>query len=213
MRLDKIIKENVIKPYSVIANTYKRRHFVEKDFKRPIKEFLNLVGKNGKILDAGCGPGGESKMVVNRGYEVIGIDITPKMVNLAKKSVRGARFLVMDIRKLSFDSGTFDGIWSARTLIHVPAREIDLTLREWKRVLKIGGVLGICVLEGVGEGIEPEYYDPSGKTKTFFHYFSKKEINDYVIKAGFKLVKSYTLKIGEKSEPHIFTFAIKEEEA
>lgn len=87
MKLDDIIKENIIKPYSVIANTYNKKHFIEPNFKKPIKDFLNLVKKKGKILDAGCGPGGESKIFVDSGYQVIGIDITPKMIRIARKNV------------------------------------------------------------------------------------------------------------------------------
>lgn len=117
----------------------------------------------------------------------------------------------MDVRKLKFKDKTFDGIWSARTLIHIPSQEVISTLKELRRVLKNKGVLCVCVLKGDKEEIEPEYYDPTGKTKVFFHYFSQEEIENFIAKAGFKLLKSYIIHVGKEKEAHIFTFVLKDQ--
>lgn len=209
MRLDSIIKDNIIKPYTVITDTYYQKHFDQVEFNPEIKQFLELISTGKYILDAGCGPGGESQKIRKLGFKVIGIDITPSMVELAQEKVKDVNFEVMDVRKMSFADNTFDGIWTARTLIHIPSIELESTFYEFKRVLKSDGIICACVLGGDKEEIEPEYYDESGSTSTFFHYFSEEKIRKWIKIVGLKLIKCKTIYIGEDKEPHIFVFARK----
>lgn len=210
MKFDELAQDHLIKPYSVIAQTYTERHFEEDIFKDRVKRLLKLVGNNGVLLDAGCGPGGESKLMVDHGFKVVGIDITPEMIEIAKKKVPEANFKRMDMRTLDFGAEAFDGIWSARALIHIPKAEQVQTLVEWKRVLKPGGVLALCVLAGKGEGIEPEYYDPSGERSCFFSYFSKEDLRKLVESVGLSVIEEDEALREEEEEPHLFIFARKE---
>jgi SAM-dependent methyltransferase len=66
-----------------------------------------------RVLDAGCGPGRHSLALAARGMEVVGVDLSPDFVALARAaaSERGidARFEEMDVRDLPFD-GEFDAV-------------------------------------------------------------------------------------------------------
>ncbi|MCU1428426.1 MAG: Methyltransferase domain, partial [Actinomycetia bacterium] len=66
-----------------------------------------------RVLDAGCGPGRHSIALAARGMEVVGIDLSPDFIALARKSVPAgtlsATFEVMDVRDLAFD-GEFDAV-------------------------------------------------------------------------------------------------------
>lgn len=148
-------------------------------------------------------------MLSKAGLTVLGIDIVEEMLAIARDRVTEVRFELMDARSLAFADQAFDGVWSARTLIHIPSPEVVATLREWKRVLKPGGVLCVCVIEGDFEGIEPEYYDPSGETETFFHYFREEELAANLREAGFELIETDRRFLGEEKEPHLFVFAEK----
>lgn len=94
-----------------------------------------------KILDVGCGSGVTGRMLAEKGYEVTGIDLSPKMVDLANRKAGGSPFhaLVGDITRTSFSSDHFDLCLSISCLHHfldpVPA------LEEISRVLKMGGRL------------------------------------------------------------------------
>jgi len=210
MKFDEVVQDHLIKPYSIIAKTYTDKHFDEVIFKKRVSRFLELVGDKGFLLDAGCGPGGESKLMVDRGYDVVGIDITPEMIEMATNKVPGVEFKKMDMRNPEFGEGTFDGVWSARALIHIPKAEQVQTLIEWKRVLKPGGILALCVLSGSGEGIEPEYYDPTGETSCFFSYFSQEELQKLIEEAGLVVIEEDEAVREGEEEAHLFIYARKE---
>ena len=53
--------------------------------------------------------------------------------------------IVGDIRKLPFEDESVDGIVASHVLEHVPNKDIDQCMREWRRVLKMGGSLFIAV--------------------------------------------------------------------
>jgi SAM-dependent methyltransferase len=103
-----------------------------------------LEGK--RVLDAGCGPGVYADWLVRHGAEVVGIDASPRMVELARFRLAGkASFIQADLgRPLDFLApGTFDLVLSALTLDYV--RDWDAVFREFYRVLRGPGHLVFSV--------------------------------------------------------------------
>src|SRR5260370_5546967 len=96
-----------------------------------------------RILDLACGPGNLSRRLaaqVAPGGEVIGVDLAPGMIELARAAgIPNARFEVMDIEQLAFADATFDGAVFGHGLQFAP--DLWLALREACRVLKAGGAL------------------------------------------------------------------------
>lgn len=65
-----------------------------------------------RVLDVGCGPGRHARALAERGIEVVGVDISPRFVELAAEGAPpGATFRVGDARQLSFDA-EFDAVIS-----------------------------------------------------------------------------------------------------
>lgn len=100
-----------------------------------------------RILDLACGPGNLSRRLaaqVAPGGEVIGVDLAPGMIELARASgIPNARFEVMDIEQLAFADATFDGAVCGHGLQFAP--NLGRALREARRVLKAGGGLAASV--------------------------------------------------------------------
>jgi len=96
-----------------------------------------LAGR--RILDLGCGKGRFAAHVQNSGAEVVGFDISPRMLAGASglKRIRGSA------RRLPFGDGAFDAVMAIEVLEHLSARGIDEALAEVSRVLRPGGVLVI----------------------------------------------------------------------
>ena len=60
------------------------------------------------------------KIFADKNFEVIGVDLSKKMIEVARKKVKNAKFHVMNIRKLDFNHNSFDGIWASASFIHIP---------------------------------------------------------------------------------------------
>lgn len=105
--------------------------------------FTKLLPKGGSVLDIGCGSGHIALILEREGFTVTGIDVSRKMLGLAKKYSPTSKFARMDMRKLEFPPKSFDGITCFYSMIHVPRVSHRQILRRFWKVLKTGGVLAI----------------------------------------------------------------------
>jgi SAM-dependent methyltransferase len=91
-----------------------------------------------RILEAGCGWGELAVWLAREtGAEVVAIDLSPRMVELARQ--RGVDARVADVQALPFADGQFDCVVAAWMLYHVP--DLDRGVSELARVLRPGGTL------------------------------------------------------------------------
>ncbi|HSI96742.1 MAG TPA: class I SAM-dependent methyltransferase [Gaiellaceae bacterium] len=91
-----------------------------------------------RVLEVGCGWGAFSARVQHElGSEVIALDLSPRMVELARE--RGVDARMGDVQDLPFPDGSFDCAVANWMLYHVP--DIDRGLEELARVLRSGGRL------------------------------------------------------------------------
>ena len=69
-----------------------------------------LSGPPERVLDLGTGTGAVARLVASRfpDAEVTGVDVAPKMIEVARTNVPGVRFEVADAERLPFDGGAFD---------------------------------------------------------------------------------------------------------
>lgn len=154
-----------------------------------IKKFASLVVESGsnKVLDLGCGPGIQSHTLVEEGLEVTGLDLSPKMIDEARKKVPGGNFLVADMTNMDFSPSSFDGIYARASLLHIPKEVIPQVLSTCSKILKDKGYIYIAVKEGNGEELVRERrYDR--EVERFFSFFQEDEIAGLVQDAGFDLV-------------------------
>jgi ubiquinone/menaquinone biosynthesis C-methylase UbiE len=93
-----------------------------------------------RVLDVGCGPGPDTETFADRGYDVVGIDLTAAFLQRARDTV-DAPFVRGDMRSLPIQSNAFDGVWACASLLHVPRDAVPDTLREFHRVLDAPGTL------------------------------------------------------------------------
>lgn len=113
--------------------------------KRWMKEIEKQIpaGRRLKILDVGCGAGFFSILLAKEGHEVLGIDLTPEMIEnaiqLAEEENADCCFQVMDAENPMFADETFDVVISRNLTWTLPNAEH--AYGEWMRVLKTGGVL------------------------------------------------------------------------
>jgi magnesium-protoporphyrin O-methyltransferase len=86
-----------------------------------------------RVLDAGCGTGSLSEIAAQRGARVVGVDVSPTLVNLARERINvgpdAVELCVGDMRHPSF--GTFDWVVAMDSLIHYSLEDVVDTLGQF----------------------------------------------------------------------------------
>lgn len=111
--------------------------------------FAELV--DGDVVEAGSGPGGVAAHLHGLGVRIRGVDLSPAMVELARRDHPEIAFAVGDMAALDVADASLGGLVAWYSLIHVPAPELPAVLAEFRRVLRPGGLL--LVGFQVGDGV------------------------------------------------------------
>jgi SAM-dependent methyltransferase len=131
--------------YDLVAEEYVRRIFDElrhKPLDRTLLDrFAVRVREVGPACDVGCGPGHVARYLHERGVQVCGIDLSPGMVEQARRQNPGIEFREGDMLALDAPDGAWAGIVAFYSLIHIPREDMTRALGELYRVLRPNGVL------------------------------------------------------------------------
>jgi SAM-dependent methyltransferase len=92
------------------------------------------------ILDLGCGPGRDLRAFRELGHEAIGLDGSPRFVEMARAH-SGCEVWLQDFLALDLPCERFDGVFANASLFHVPRQELPRVLGELRASLRSGGVL------------------------------------------------------------------------
>ena len=133
-----IVEQNAA-AFSKVAAEY-TEDYLEGAEKYLIEHFF----KGKKVLVLGCGGGRLLPPLVERGFEVTGIDIVPEMVALAQEKMRTrnlpATIIHMDAAHLTFSDNSFDVVFFPFNGIGYVHPDIYAAVREARRVMKPDGV-------------------------------------------------------------------------
>ncbi|MBN1977196.1 MAG: methyltransferase domain-containing protein [Anaerolineae bacterium] len=176
--------------YDCVAEEYGRRYFHEfdhKPFDREILDrFAERVRGRGPVCDMGCGPGEVACYLCAHGVEdVLGIDISPGMVEQARKLNPGVTLYQGDMLNLEAEDGSWGGIAAFYSIIHIPRDRVVAALGEMRRVLKPEGLLLLTFHIGQELVHLDEWW--GNEVSLDFLYFETEEMRTYMELAGFEI--------------------------
>jgi len=164
---------------SSLYNKYEsgyQKHGKNYQRKYPNEELCRFIGrkystiknkKKIKILEVGCGPGGNLWMLANEGFETYGIDFAPESILLAKKNLNDRRLKahlkVSNMTKLDYQDNYFDVIIDIFSSCHLNHSEGELFIKTAANKLKKNGTFFS--------------YFPSKKSLMFSSKYKKKLID------------------------------------
>ena len=108
--------------------------------KQWLDRFTARLAPRASILDLGCGPGRDLKTFLAMGHRPVGLDGTPRFVQMAR-AASGCEVWEQDFLQLQLPAARFDGIFANAVLFHVPGQELPSVLRELHATLRPRGVL------------------------------------------------------------------------
>ncbi len=92
------------------------------------------------VADLGCGPGHVTGWLAARGATAVGVDLSPGMIEVARREQPGAEFRVGDLLSLPAADGEFGAVIAFYSVIHLSPGELPAALAELYRVLRPGGL-------------------------------------------------------------------------
>jgi len=130
-----------------------------------------------RLIDVGCGPGHHARVFAEWGYEVVGIDASAAMIEVARAGVRSEpapTFRVAPMQRVGqlFPENAFDGAWISASLLHVPEEETPGVLAGVHRIVVAGGAVFVSLKQGAQGArvvpVEANYDLPLEREFTFW---------------------------------------------
>ncbi|MFV1981439.1 MAG: trans-aconitate 2-methyltransferase [Rhodothermia bacterium] len=150
-----------------------------------LERLITQLKPNSRILDIGCGAGMPvDSFLAEKGHQIIGIDISPKQIELAKKNVPGGEFEARDMQDLEEGEYDVDAVVSFYAIFHTPREPHGETLKKLASFLPEGGMLLVTMGAGEWEGEE----DFHGAPMRWSHYGAEKN-RKLVESAGFEVLQ------------------------
>lgn len=113
---------------------------------------------DGPVVDVGCGPGHVTAHLRGLGADAFGIDLSPGMVEVARREHPSVRFDVGSMTALALADDSVGGVLSCWSLIHLPDSAVVEALAEFRRVLRPNGVLLVGFHLGDSARVKTEGY-------------------------------------------------------
>ena len=152
-----------------------------------VSELIALIPSHSAVLDLGCGNGiPVAKLLVDGGFAVSGVDISPVQVARAQLALPGAHFICADMTELAFPAQTFAAIVSFYAIIHVPVAEQPALLASMYEWLLPGGYLMATVGAEAWTGTEEDWLDVAGG-QMFWSHADQASYQQWCTDQGFRL--------------------------
>ncbi|WP_328929301.1 methyltransferase domain-containing protein [Streptomyces sp. NBC_00190] len=96
-------------------------------------------GPGRAVADLGCGPGRVTAHLDSLGVRAFGVDLSPAMVAVARRTYPGLRFEVGSMAALDVADGVLGGVLAWYSTVHTPPSRLPTLFAEFARVLAPGG--------------------------------------------------------------------------
>lgn len=188
---NKKIAEN----YSVARDMYKNDKYLEK--------LSLLLAPNSTILDIGCGAGVPvDKFFLSHGYKIIGLDISEKQIELAKRNLPDGEFKVEDMSELEEKEYSVDAVVSFYAIFHTQRETHQELFNKINSFLPFGGLILVSMGVNEWEGKGQFHGD-----EMFWSHFGADKNREIIKNAGFEILFDEIDENG--GEKHLFVIAKK----
>lgn len=178
--------QETFETWNKLASRYEEK-FMDLDLYNVSYDFIcdSIVKVNAKILEIGCGPGNISKYLLSKrpDFDILGIDIAPNMIELAKKNNPTASFAVMDSRNINEIQSKFDAIVCGFCLPYLSKSDRDKLILDANYLLENNGLIYLSFVEG--NPANSGFQASSTGDRSYFYFHDLTEIKTKLFEARF----------------------------
>lgn len=176
--------------YDRVADAYARMVpalLAEDPWQRAVLDaFAEQVGGLGPVLDVGCGPGHVSAHLAVRGLDVRGVDLSPQMVEHARRAHPHLDFRVASATALDLAPASLGGVLGWWSLFNLPRDVLPEVLAEFARALVPGGRVLVATHVGEEDVLRREAYGGIPVAWTT-HRWRPEQLADLLVGAGLEV--------------------------
>ncbi|MHA1367554.1 MAG: class I SAM-dependent methyltransferase [Candidatus Heimdallarchaeota archaeon] len=195
--------------YDKVADEYLATRSEEDEEVKLLPDFMSRLPEGSRILDAGCGAGEPITRILSEKFEVIGVDISRKQIEIAREILPQCEFVWQDMTTLTYPNDHFDGIISYYAIPHVPREEHKGLLENLHRMLRTDGLALLCFATTDDPGT---VVDDFFGVKMYWSSFDAGTNVEMLKDTGFTVVWIKLIFDDVTDEQHLFVLAKKSEE-
>lgn len=189
MRADR--NKITIETYNNAAENYQERFMEMGLYHDTFDTFCALVeNENAKIFEIACGPGNVTRYLLSKrpDFKLLGIDLAPNMIELAKINNPNADFEVMDCRDINKLENKFDAIMCAFCMPYLSKEECAELIADASKLLNPNGLLYLSTMEDDYDKSGFETTSFSGQDKVYIYYHQADYLLDCLIKNNLQTI-------------------------
>jgi SAM-dependent methyltransferase len=168
--------------------------------KAAMDAFADTVGPIGPVLDVGCGPGTVTAYLAERGINVSGVDLSPRMIEHARRLHPQCAFTVGSVTDLDFPRASLGGVLGWWSLFNLPRNVLPTVLASFAAALRPGGQLIIATHVGDNHVERTEAYN-GVPVQWMTYQWQPEQLIALVRQAGLRPVADLRLAADQTSGP------------
>lgn len=200
--------------YDTVADSYSEQTrdapASEPHLRAGLSLFADLVHASGPgpVADIGCGPGHITAHLHGLGLDVFGIDLSPAMIEIARREHPELRFEVGSMTDLDLADGSAAGLLAFWSLIHIPDDTVAGVLGQFRRVLRPGAPLLVGFHVGDESRLKTQGYG-GHPMRVHVHHRRPERVAAWLRDAGFTVTAQLLLKL-DQGTPGAILYARRE---
>ncbi|TDT42369.1 methyltransferase family protein [Streptomyces sp. BK208] len=192
--------------FDALGAEYEKAFAGSRTHRRSLEWLLARLAPGSRVLDVGSGTGRPTaETLVNAGHAVLGVDVSPVMVELAARQVPAATFRCADVRDVPLEDASFDAVCVYFSLLQLDRREQRDLVRRLARLPKPEGYLVLATVPLDVEDVDAVFMGQPVRVTSF----PAQELVTLVEEAGLEVLAQEASMFtpahpDARPEPHLF---------
>ena len=176
---------------------------------RAVRELLRRLPPGARVLDVGSGTGRPvAADLTAAGHAVTGLDVSSRMIEIAREQVPGSTFVQVDVRRWTSPDASWDAVCAFFPFLQMPRADTEAVLARIGRWLVPGGWFALVTVPMDGEGVPLDFFG----SRVEITSFSPTALRERVEAAGLEVVDTHLEvfqpdKPGAQAEEHLLILA------